>query len=193
MSEAPVPPQPAPAAPLSPTPAPRAKWPWIVGGCGCLVVLAVIALFVVFFVIGVSANKASQQYNPYRGDLAALLPKEMSTGNIKFTFSGSSDRLKDWTEEGATAALGFTYQQTAAGAGVPVDGALCNFPSSAEAQSALSQLATKQGATLEAKAHGQRFTANKGGLVAWTNGSLLCVATSKFERPAQNFEAAAKF
>ena len=117
----------------------------------------------------------------------------MSTGSIKFKLSAKSDRMDYWRQFGATAATGFTYQQTAAGVTVPIQGALVNFPSSSEAVAALQRVATSENATVEAKKNGKRFTANGGKFVAWTNGSLMCAVNAEFERPAQNFEEAAPF
>src|SRR4051794_15298463 len=111
MDEAPNPPPVEPVAPVPPpgptAPAPRPKWPWIVGGCGCLVLLGIIIVAVVMILAAIGAKSTTQQFDPYRGQLAALLPKELSTGNIKFELSGTTNRQADWQKEGATEALGF--------------------------------------------------------------------------------------
>ena len=121
------------------------------------------------------------------------MPATRSAGGITFNLQSTDDRMDYWKGYGATAATGFTYNQTGAGVTVPVYGALVNFPSSTAATAALQRVATQEGGTVEPKKSGQRVTAQQGKVVAWTNGSLLCYVQADFERPAQNFEQAAPF
>ena len=197
------------AFPPSPVaPPPRSKLPWIIGGCGCLflllLVVAAIALFA-FTRYGKSGRQAgpgrpnqpqqseSARFDPYQGSVAALLPPSLSTGAITFSLQTKDDRMDYWKSYGATDATGFTYNQTGAGVTVPLYGALVNFPSAADAAAALARAAQEQGATVEPKGRGQRFSGQQGQVVGWTNGSLLCYLKSEFERPALNFEQAAPF
>lgn len=136
-------------------------------------------------------ERSSGDYNPYKGNVSDLLKPELSTLSIKFKLAGSRDVTS--TYAGAREAKGFTYMQEAGSVSVQVDGALVNFNSATEAEKFLAELAAKNQASLSKKDKGQRFTAKDGAIVAWTNGSLLCVAVSNFAKPAGNFEEAAPF
>lgn len=216
----PTPPDPTPSAPASPTPPPlnpspqvpageaafapvpggarRAKWPWILGGCGCLTLLGIVIAVAALVWVSKNSNggkRNSQNYNPYRGAVAALLPKEMSDSFSTYKVSGTSDRTSQWKSDGATDAVGFSYMQTlkTMNVGVKIDGVLMNFPSSAEAVAALKKTATEENGTVSAKAQGQRFTAEGGQMIGWTNGSLLCVVKGSTGPAAGNFEKVAPF
>jgi hypothetical protein len=51
----------------------------------------------------------------------------------------------------------------------------------------------KNQGTLTAKGKGKKFTAKNGAIAGWTNGSIMCLVTSSFAKPAGNFEEAAPF
>jgi hypothetical protein len=177
--------------PSAPRPAAK-KWPWILGGCGCLTLVGIVLAIAVFFMVGNKSKRETAKFDPYKGSVAALLPTEMSHSGLKFKRSGTTDRTSSWKAEGATEAVGFTYNQVLIVI-VKIDGALINFPSSADAAAALRTTATEKGATVTAKGKGQRFTAQGGKMVAWTNGSLMCVVVGGTDPAAGNFEKAAPF
>jgi len=144
------------------------------------------------FFVGNKAKRATAKFDPYKGSVAALLPEEMSDSGMKFKRTGTTDRTDSWKSEGATEAVGFTYNQILIVI-VKIDGALINFPSSADAAAALKATATEKGGTVIAKGKGQRFTAQNGKIVGWTNGSLMCLVVGGTDPAAGNFEKAAPF
>lgn len=149
-------------------------------------------VLVMFFAMAFACRegkKSTTTYNPYKGGLNELLKSEMSTGLIKFKLEATRDVASSY--EGSTEAKGFTYMQEGGGVSVKVDGALANYPSASQASAKLAELAKK--ITLTNKSGGQRLVTPDGKTVAWTNGSLLCVVTSGFAKPATNFETAAPF
>jgi len=135
------------------------------------------------------AKKSTTAFNPYKGALTELLKTEMSTGLIKFKLVATRDVAASYA--GATEAKAFTYTQEGAGVSIKVDGALANYPSAAQANAQIAEMAKNQ--TLTKKSGGQRLVSPNGNTVAWTNGSLLCIVTSGFAKPASNFETAAPF
>lgn len=160
--------------------------------------LPVIGLLFLLLVLGCGGMKnitsrSFTNFDPYEGGLSELLKPEISGSLIKFKLTGSRDMVAQFS--GAREAKGFTYNQEATGVAaiVPVDGALVNYPSAALAQAELSKIAAGLKAPLEKKNKGQRFTANNGATVGWTNGSLLCIVKSGFAKPAGNFEESAPF
>jgi hypothetical protein len=196
-----IPPQPPPPfpdsltgggpAPSAPRP-PKKKWPWILGGCGCLALIAIILAVTVVFWIGKNGKRNTAKFDPYKGSVATLLPGEMSDSGIKFKLSATTDRTASWKRQGATEALGFTYNQILIVI-VKIDGVLINFASSADAVTALKATATEEKGTVTSKGKGQRFTAQNGKMVGWTNGSLMCVVVGGTDPAAGNFEKAAPF
>ena len=133
--------------------------------------------------------KKSASKNPYPGKLSDLLPEELSSGMIKFKLVGSVDNK---TFPGATEAKSFTYMQQGAGVEIKVDGALANYPTAADANAVIADIAKTNSGTLSKKSDGQRLTASDGS-VAWTNGSLLCIEKAGVAKAATNFEEAALF
>jgi len=149
-------------------------------------------VFVMFFALAFSCRdgkKSTATYNPYKGTLNVLLKPELSSGSIKFKLIGTEDAAGSYA--GATEARAFSYTQEGGGVSVKVDGALANYPSASVATAKITELAKQ--ITLTKKTGGQRLTTADGKTVAWTNGSLLCIVTSGFARPATNFETAAPF
>ena len=138
---------------------------------------------------GSGSKRSASSLDPYRGNLAELLPAEMSSGGLKFTRVGSET---DSPALGATTAQVFTYTQEAGGIGVKIDGRLSNYASAAEANAALAAIAKKNPGTLTAKGGGQRLAAEDKTLI-WTNGSLLCIVKASVAKGATNFEEAAPF
>src|SRR6185436_743981 len=148
-------------------------------------------ILIMFFALAFSCRegkKSTTAYSPYKGGLNELLKSEMSTGVIKFKLEATRDIS---SYQGATEAKGFTYMQEGGGVSVKVDGALANYPSASQANAKLAEIAMKN--TLTNKSGGQRLASPDGKTIAWTNGSLLCVVTSGFAKPATNFETAAPF
>jgi hypothetical protein len=185
-------------APTHPVTKKKSAKPWLFGGCGCLALLLVIAVVCFFYgfrFLGLNniIKRSSGNYDPYKGALAAVLPEDLSSGLIKFHLAAKRDATSQWKEDGATEAIGFTYNQTAAGLVIKIDGALVNFPSSQQAQAVLKRFASEKKANTSAKGNGLRFSTKEGETVGWTNGSLLCMAMSGFAKPAGNFEEAAPF
>ena len=133
----------------------------------------------------------SAKYNPYTGSLSELLQPEIKGGIVTFKFQGSRDTLSIFP--GAKEAKGFTYIQEGAGVQVPVDGAVVNYATPADAESALAKEAARYSATLTSRGKGKKFTAQNGSIVAWTNGTIICLVKSQFAKPAGNFEEAAPF
>ena len=150
-------------------------------------------VFVMFLAMAFSCRdgkKSSTSFNPYKGQLNELLKSEMSSGQIKFKLVGTENTD---TYAGATEARAFTYTQEGAGVLIKVDGALANYPSASQAEAQIADLAKQNNGTLTKKNGGQRFVTPNGKTVMWTNGSLLCIVTSGFARPATNFEETAPF
>jgi hypothetical protein len=135
-------------------------------------------------------KRASSNFSPYKGKLSELLQPEISSSLVKFKLVGTEDTD---TYPGATEAKAFTYMQEGAGVSIKVDGALANYPTAEQAEVALAVIAKKNKGTLTKKSGGQRFVTPDGNTVVWTHGSLLCIVTSGFARPATNFEEAAPF
>lgn len=152
-------------------------------------------VLVMFFAMAFSCRdgirKGTTDFTPYKGKLNELLKTELSSGLIKFKLVATTDVAGSYT--GATEAKGFTYMQEGGGVSVKVDGALVNYPSASQADTRLAEFARKSNGTLEKKNGGQRLTTPDGKTVAWTNGSLLCIVTSGFAKPATNFESSAPF
>lgn len=194
----PTPAPPAPASPASQGSGKKSPLPWILGGCGCLTLLLTAITFLVvvtyyFGNVGSAIKKSSTNFNPYKGSLDGLLLTDLSGTLVKFKLAGKVDRTGEWKANGATEAIGFTYNQEGAGVIIPVDGVLVNFPTADQAVTALKSSAAQQKATLSRKEKGQRFATTDGAIVGWTDGSVLCIVSSKFARPAGNFEQAAPF
>lgn len=138
-----------------------------------------------------SVQRSSTDFNPYKGSLTDLLKPEISGSLVKFKSKGSRDIAGDYP--GSTEAKGFTYMQEGAGVEVPVDGALVNYPTAAEAEKELTKIAGENDGTITTRGKGKKFTAKKGSLVGWTNGSIMCIVASSFAKPAGNFEETAPF
>ena len=156
--------------------------------------LAVLIMLPLVLGCGMMKNiteRSSTDFNPYKGSLTQLLKPEISGSLVKFKSKGSRDITADYF--GSTEAKGFTYMQEGAGVEIQLDGALVNFPTAAAAETKLAELAAKNQATLTAKGKGKKFTAKNGAIVGWTNGSIMCLVTSGFAKPAGNFEEAAPF
>ncbi len=136
-------------------------------------------------------KKSTTDFTPYKGKLNELLKTEISSGLIKFKLVATTDVVGSYA--GATEAKGFTYMQEGGGVSVKVDGALVNYPTASQAETRLAEFAKKSNSTPAKKNGGQRLTAPDGKTVAWTNGSLLCIVTSGFAKPATNFESSAPF
>lgn len=136
-----------------------------------------------------SVEKSS--FSPYKGKVNELLKPELSSGLFKFKLTGTTSDVNSYT--GSTEAKGFTYMQEGAGISVKVDGALANYPTAAQAEAEIAAIAARSKGPLTKKNSGQRFVSNDGATIIWTNGSLLCVVTSGFAKPASNFEEAVPF
>lgn len=135
-------------------------------------------------------KKSSTSFNPYKGSLSELLKPELSSGLIKFKLVATANA---GSYVGSTEAKGFTYMQEGGGVSVKVDGGLANYPSASQANLELADIARKSNGTLTKKNGGQRLTTPDGKTVAWTNGSLFCIVTSGFAKPAINFEQSVPF
>jgi hypothetical protein len=158
--------------------------------------LILVALIILPLILGCgrlkdNISRNSSSFNPYKGSLSELLRPEISSLSIKFKSKGSRDVAADYP--GSTEAKGFTYMQEGAGVEVQVDGALVNYPTAAAAETILTELAGENEGTVTNKGKGKKFTAKKGSLVGWTNGSIMCLVASNFAKPAGNFEEAAPF
>lgn len=156
-----------------------------------LVALIILPLILGCGMIKNSIQRNSSSYDPYKGSLTDLLKPEISGSLVKFKSKGSRDAAADYP--GSTEAKGFTYMQEGAGVEVPVDGALVNYPTAAMAETKLSEIAGENEGTMTTRGKGKKFTAKKGSLVGWTNGSIMCLVASNFAKPAGNFEEAAPF
>lgn len=133
----------------------------------------------------------SAKFNPYTGSLTELLQPEIKGAIVTFNFKGSRDTLSIFP--GAKEARGFTYMQDGAGVQVQVDGAIVNYPSAADAEASLAKEAARYSAALTDRGKGKKFSAQNGSVVAWTNGTIICLVKSQFAKPAGNFEEAAPF
>ena len=185
----------------SSAPPTKKRWPWVLGGCGCLTVLIVAGLVAFgLFRVGSLNNvvkRSTTNFNPYNGKVADLLPDEFRADVLKFKLVGKRDATGEWKKNGATDANAFTYNQVAEGGGkvitVQIDGAVANFPSAEQALAKMKEGAQEKGATLTAKGNGQRFTTEDGKLACWSNGSVICFISSNIAKAVSNFEDAAPF
>jgi hypothetical protein len=131
----------------------------------------------------------ASELNPYRGTLEELVPKEKSLGLIKF----KQTTLRHITFPGAQDAVDTAYEQSAGSIVVGAQLKVVNFTSSQSAEAAIQLAANEKAAVLQTKTKsgrsvGQRFTAQNGQAVVWTNGSLLCIAYSQFAKTTSNLE-----
>lgn len=156
-----------------------------------LAVLIILPLVLGCGIIKNSVQRNSSNYNPYKGGLTELLKPEISGSLVKFKSKGSRDVAADYP--GSIEAKGFTYMQEGAGVEVQVDGALVNYPTATAAEKKLVELSDKNEGTITTRGKGKKFTAKKGSVVGWTNGSIMCLVASNFAKPAGNFEEAAAF
>ena len=152
-----------------------------------------VALIFLMLVVGCgnfkNLSKKSVQKNPYQGKLTDLLPEEVASTFLKFKLVGI---VANNTLPGSSEAKAFTYLQQGAGVEIKVDGALGNYPTAAQANTKLAEVAESVGATLTKKGDGQRFTGSDG-TIGWTNGSLLCLVKAGVAKAGTNFEDAALF
>lgn len=133
-----------------------------------------------------------REFDPYHGSLTTLLPAEFSDSVLKFKRTATTDKTSSWTEHGATEAVSFNYDLIAIVI-VKIEGGLVNFRTSADAVAALEVTAAGHGATVAPKGNGQRFSAQNGQIIGWTNGSVLCLVAGGTGPAAGNFEKGAPF
>jgi hypothetical protein len=134
----------------------------------------------------------AHDYDPYKGSVKDLLPKEASVGLINFKLDSSqSDDL-----DGAQEAVKATYTMQAGSISVPVVLQVANYASSQEAEAKMQAFADKHGLALEPTTKGgsgKRLTWGDGKAIMWSNGSLQCLATSTFAKTTSNLEEALPF
>lgn len=127
--------------------------------------------------------------NPYHGPLEELVPKEKSLGLIKF----KQTTLRHIAFQGAQDAVEAVYESSAGSIVVGAQLKVANFPSSQAAEAAIQLAAKEKAAVLQTKTKsgrsvGQRFTAQNGQAIVWTNGSLLYIPYSQFARTTSNLQ-----
>lgn len=132
--------------------------------------------------------------NPFRGSLEQLLPKEGSLDTLKF----KQTSLRHIIFRGAQDTVEADYTSSAGSIMVPIQLKVANYPSSQAADAAIRTALGQTGSTLESKkkggqAVGQRFVDANGKAVVWTNGSLLCIASSQFPKATSNMEEVLPF
>jgi hypothetical protein len=151
-------------------------------------------IFLFIFACRLCSMTGAHDYDPYKGSVKDLLPKEASVGLIEFKLSTSQT-----TEfEGATDAVKASYTMQAGTISVPVELTVANFPSSRDAAAAVEAFANKHNFSLESKTKGgtnvgQRLTFGDGKTIMWSNGSLQCLARSDFAKTTSNLEEALPF
>lgn len=135
----------------------------------------------------------ANQYNPYRGSPAALIQPQVGSLPITFNLQSSGTNATLQQQLGASELATARYTMQAAGISVEVQHVIANFPSAEAATAAFQAAASRVRATptRRPRGNGQIYRGNN--TVVWTNGSLLCVATSSMQRPADNFEAAVRY
>lgn len=144
-----------------------------------------------------SAKRKTGDFDPYKGALVSLLPAEfsnteLSSLGIKFKQTSTSVRTLSWKRQGASEAVRFSYNLVSIVI-VKIEGELVNFETSSHAVAALKAMAAEKGGTIAPKGDGQRFSAQNGQIIGWTNGSLMCVVIGGTDPAAGNFEKAAPF
>jgi hypothetical protein len=131
----------------------------------------------------------SNNLDPYKGSLKALLPNQPSVGLINFKLDSSQNDDLDGAQEAVKA----NYTMQAGSISVPVVLQVGNYASSQEAEAKMQAFADKHGLVLETKKGGKRLTWGDGKAIMWSNGSLQCLATSSFPKTTSNLEEALPF
>jgi hypothetical protein len=153
-----------------------------------------VALIFLMLVLGCGqfTNKGLRglKNDPYKGKIADILEKEIPMGRIKFKLLGIENNE---TFPGSTEAKSFSYIQRDVDTEVRVNGALANYPSAQQASAKLADITGKFSGKLQTRGYGQRFTSSDGTTIAWTNGSLLCIAKSVDTLAVNNFDDIAPF
>ena len=136
----------------------------------------------------------AHDYDPYKGSVKDLLPKEPSVGAVHFKLDSSQSA----EFPGATEAVKATYTLQVGSISVPAQLTVANFPSSRAAAAAVEAFASKHNFSLESKTKGgttvgQRLIFGDGKTIMWSNGSLQCLASSDFAKTTSNLEEALPF
>src|SRR5437763_7519342 len=138
------------------------------------IVSSLAPMLLLIFACRLCSMTGAHDYNPYKGSVKDLLPKEVSVGLIKFKL----DRSQSADFAGATDGVKANYTMQADAISVPVELTVINFPSSRDAAAAVEAFANKHNLSLESKTksgtRGQRLTWDNGKTIMWSNGSLQC-------------------
>ena len=145
----------------------------------------------------------TKRFNPYQGSLSDLLPKNATAGG-KLELQSLSVATKEDLLRGAEnvrnakEAVQAEYKYSALGAYVIIRVLLVNYETAQGATAAIQDAARTSNATLQPKVKngqtvGQRYVGSNKLTVIWTDGSLVCQASSTMDHPLKNFEEAMPF
>ena len=196
MNETPLDPRSSAAAPLGRgAPVPKKKWPWVLGGCGCLILLLIVAgvAAAVFFGFGSAEFTPNNPQPPAAGHMTDILPAELTSGSTTFKLTMRDTSTSETPH--------FRYSgRTAAGTTTEINGWMSRLASPAEAATKLKETAegyTRSTVTLQPKGSGQRFSgkmwSSSEPVFGWTSGSLMFVIYPDSDESAREFEKAATF
>ena len=151
-------------------------------------------LLLLIFACRLCSVTGGHEYDPYKGSVKDLLPKEPYVGVVQFKLDTSQNAEFDGAKEGVKA----NYTLQVGSMSVPVELTVANFPSSRDAAAAVEEFANKHNLSLESKTKsgtrvGQRLTWGDGKTIMWSNGSLQCLASSSFPKTTSNLEEALSF
>jgi hypothetical protein len=151
-------------------------------------------LLLLIFACRLCSLTGAHDYDPYKGSVKDLLPKEPYVGVVQFKLASSQSA--DFA--GATDGVKANYTMQVGSINVPVELTVINFPSSRDAAAAVEAFANKHNFSLESKTKGgtnvgQRLTFGDGKQIMWSNGSLQCLASSDFPKTTSNLEEALPF
>ncbi len=158
------------------------------------IVSSLAPVLLLIFACRLCSMTGAHDYDPYKGSVKDLLPKEPYVGVVQFKLDTSQS-----TEfEGATDAVKATYTLQVGTISVPAQLTVANFASSRDAAAAVAAFANKHNFSLESKTKGgtnvgQRLTFGDGKTIMWSNGSLQCLASSSFPKTTSNLEEALPF
>jgi len=158
-----------------------------------LTIVVLLTLACRFFGLG-GTTIVSSDLDPYKGQVATLLPKEAGDSVIKFKLDSSQPT----SFPGAKEAVKADYTMQAGSIGVKAQLTIVNFASRQEAEAAMQAFATSHNLTLENKTKngktvGKRLVYNDGKAIMWSNGSLQCLSFSDFAKTSSNLEDALQF
>lgn len=153
------------------------------------IVSSLAPLLLLIFACRLCSMTGSNNLDPYKGSLKALLPNQPSVGLINFKLDSSQNDDLDGAQEAVKA----NYTMQAGSISVPVVLQVGNYASSQEAEAKMQAFADKHGLVLETKKGGKRLTWGDGKAIMWSNGSLQCLATSSFPKTTSNLEEALPF